>query len=182
MTRARPTDERGLSAVELVLAVSILLVVLASAVVFLTSAAKTVAVTTEQTQSIDEGRITLARLAGEVRRSAAVEAASGDCPLATCLILTVDGPGGAILDVRYRYDAGERTLSRSTRNLVIDPWTTEETVVRNVVNGAQPVFCRGAPCTQPLETAVQIILDLNADPDEPRQVVRLESYVTPRNL
>lgn len=181
-------DERGLSAFELLVGVSLLSLMSVAAMGMLISTQNAVRYTTKTTESLDEARTTIARVEREIRDGAKIYE-DADCPVTTCLTLAVIPPGSTtVVDVRYLYDAGTKVLYRTVG--VRDPITNafvasgqDVPVVSHVQNGGvTPVFCRRAPCTTPSETgAVQVTLVVNADAVNPAQGVTLTSYVTPRN-
>lgn len=189
LIRRTASDERGLTALELTVGAALLAIVAAAALGMLAATQSRVRYTTATTESLDGARTTLARIEREVRDGAGIYE-DADCPVTTCLTVAVVPPGGgAVIDVRYRFDAAVKTLFRvvGARDPVTDGFLAsgaQVPVVTNVANGSTtPVFCRQAPCTTPSETgAVQVTLVINADVARPAQGVTLTSYVTPRNL
>jgi len=181
-------DERGLTAFELLIGVTLLSIMSAAAMAMLVSTQNRVRYTTKTTESLDGARTTLTRVEREIRDGAKIYE-DADCPVTTCLTLAVIPPGGStVQDVRYRYDVAAKTLYRSigTRDPMTNTFViagAEVPMVSYVQNGtATPVFCRQAPCTTPSETgAVQVTLIVNADTVNPAKGVTLTSYVTPRN-
>lgn len=177
----RARDERGLTAFELVVGITIMFAITSGALVFMESAGRTIRVTSKETESLDQARVTLARMAGEIRRSVAVANASITCPMSSCLIVTVPDSQGGTIDVRYRYDQQDAALLRSAGDLLTGVWGGETPVATALVNGSSPVFCRNAACSTGNPGAVKVMLLVNAEPSKPAHAVRLESYITPRN-
>ena len=180
--------EGGLTAFELLIAVTLLAVMSAAAMGMLISTQNRVRYTSKTTESLDGARTTLGRLEREIRDGAKIYE-DGDCPVTTCLTFVVAPTGGGpLIDVRYRYDVAAKILYRSqgTRNVLTNTYVmsgNDVPVVRSVQNGSvTPVFCRKCPGATPSETgAVQITLIVNADATKPTRGVTLTSYVTPRN-
>ncbi|MGH2829904.1 MAG: PulJ/GspJ family protein [Actinomycetota bacterium] len=181
----RRRDERGLTILELTIGSSLMLVLAVGALGVLQSTQSAVRYSSLQTQSLDEARTTLARLSHEVRDSAQIYPVEATCPMTTCLTVAVQDAGGSVLDVRYRYDSAAATLFRRVgvrSGGVFVPSGTDVPVATNLANGGGvAVFCRQAPCTVPSETAVQVVLVVNAEPAHPSRAVTLNSYMTPRN-
>lgn len=192
MTRMRAIrlrrDERGLSALELLIGITLLSVMSAASMAMLISTQNRVRYTTKATESLDGARTTISRVEREIRDGARIYE-DADCPLTTCLTMAVIPPGSTTVeDVRYRYDEATKTVYRAVGTR--DPMTNtfvqsgqEVPLATHVQNGTTtPVFCRKSPCTTPSETgAVQVTLIINADAASPAQGVTLTSYVTPRN-
>lgn len=175
------SGEGGFTAAELVVGVAVLFLLTAGALGFLESASRTVRVTTKETESLDLARVTLARMAAEVRSALAVHTASISCPLSTCLIITVK-EGAATTEVRYRYDGATAALLRAEGDILTGIWGSEAPVATSIRNGQTPVFTRNVGNTIGTEAAIKVVLDVNVEPSRPSQVIRLDSTLTPRNL
>ncbi len=186
--RRSRADQRGLTILELTIGISLMLLLSATALSMLQTTQDRVRFTSKETESLDAARTTIARISREVRDAAKIYD-DADCPVATCLTVAVQPPGGGpVVDIRYRHDAAVTTLFRSigARNPLTGEYLmsgTEGPVVTNVTNPAgTAVFCRKVvPCTVPSEKAVKVVLIVNVEPSRPSQAVTLEAYVTPRN-
>ena len=179
----RRRDERGMTAFELVVGMTVMLLVSVGALSFLESAQRVVRVSTTETQSLDDARIALATISNEVHGAAAVLPATVACPEATCLVVTLLDPVTAsTYDLRYRYLSTSKTLTRTKGDSLTGIWQAEVPVVKNVANGQAAVFCRTSGCVTGSSNAIEVVLDVNAEPTKPAQVVRLTAYVTPRNI
>lgn len=184
----RRRDQRGLTALELLIGVSLLSLMSVAAMSMLNATQNRVRYTSKTTESLDGARTTITRIVREIRDGASIYE-DGDCPVTTCLTVSaVPAGGGPVIDIRYRYDIASKTVFRSQgarnpANNTYAPSGPEVPVVTFVQNGAvTPVFCRKSPCTTPSETgAVQVTLIVNADSVNPARGVTLTSYVTPRN-
>jgi hypothetical protein len=179
--RARSRDERGLTAFELTVGVGIMLALTAGALTFFDSANKSIRASSNQTQSLDEARVALARIGHEIRGALAIHAASTQCPLSTCLTLKVQ-QGAATTDVRYSYDPAAGALNRAQGDVLTGVWGGETPVASGVRNGTTPVFSRNVGSTIGTAAAIEVVLNVSVDPSQPRDVIRLDSILTPRNL
>lgn len=177
----RRRDERGFTAFELTVGVAVMLALTSGALVFLESASRTVRVSTSETASLDLARTALARIGREIRGALAIHTASTQCPLSTCLIVSVQQGAGST-EVRYRYDAQAAELVRAEGDILSGIWGAEASIANSVRNGVAPVFTRNVGRTIGTAAAIQVVLDINVDPARPGQVIRLDSILTPRNL
>lgn len=182
LLHGRRRDQRGFTAFELIVGVAVMFVITSAGLAFLESAGRTVRATSKETESLDQARVTLSRMAGEIRKSLAVSQATVTCPMSTCLIVTVADSQGGTTDVRYRFSQQDGALMRSSGDLLTGVWAAEAPVATDIVNGSTPVFCRNAACTTGGAAAIRVVLEINVEPSRPSQVIRLESYMTPRNL
>lgn len=181
-------NQRGMTAVELLIGVSLLSLMSVAAMSMLIATQNRVQYTSKTTESLDGARTTMTRIEKEIRDGALIYE-DADCPVTTCLTFAVvPAAGGAIVDVRYHYDLAAKIVYRTVG--ARDPTTNTFAasggpvpVVTYVQNGTDtPVFCRKSPCTTPSETgAVQVTLIVNADAAKASRGVTLTSYVTPRN-
>ena len=178
----RHDGEAGMTLVELLVATMLMLVLAGATLVFLESSSRTVGFSGKETQALDEARTALATMAHEIRMATVMAAATASCPADTCLVITAPAPVGGYQDIRYRYDATQRTLYRTTGSALLGTWAPDAPQATDVVNSTTPVFCRAtSACTKPNENSIQIVLDVNVTPTQPQHMIVLESYATPRN-
>lgn len=180
-------DQRGLTALELLIGVSLLSIMSVAAMSMLVATQNRVQYTSKTTESLDGARTTMTRIEKEIRDGASIYE-DGDCPVTTCLTFaSVPTAGGAVVDVRYHYDLATKIVYRTDG--ARDPLTNafaatgnDVPVVTHVQNGTgTPVFCRDT-CIKLSETgAVKVTLIVNADTTNPARGVTLTSYLTPRN-
>lgn len=181
-------DQRGMTALELLIGVSLLSLMSVAAMSMLVATQNRVEYTSKTTESLDGARTTMTRIEKEIRDGASIYE-DADCPLTTCLTFaSVPSAGGLVVDVRYHYDLATKIVYRTVgaRNPMTNTFAASGSsvpVVTHVQNGTgTPVFCRKTPCTTPSENgAVQVTLIVNADTTNPARGVTLTSYVTPRN-